>query len=115
MCKELGVIHPDYLQDNLTAKQISEWEAFNRLEPIGEWRQDYRMAFIASIMINIARAMSGAKGVKMTTPADYMPVWYTDPNEPDEPMQQSLEDMKKVLLELGSIKFGERTKPKPKK
>lgn len=79
--------------DNLTSNQISEWEAYNKLEPIGEWRADFRMAFIASVIINTTRAVWSKKGTPMIKVEDLMPHW----DKEDEQQVQSLEEMKQIL------------------
>jgi len=61
--------------NELTSVQLSEWEAYDRLDPIGEWRADFRMAYLSIIVTNIARAVYGTKGTKMTVPLDFMPEW----------------------------------------
>ena len=60
--------------DQLTSVQLSEWEAYDRLDPIGTWRDDFRTALLASIVTNVAMGMAGVKG-KMTKPLDFMPNW----------------------------------------
>lgn len=51
----LGVPHPDYLVEVLDARQLSEWEAFLSLEPLGEERADLRMANQMTLIANIHR------------------------------------------------------------
>jgi hypothetical protein len=87
----------------LTSEQLSEWEAYDTMDPIGEWRDDFRMAFLASLIVNSARAIHGKKGTKMSTPADFMPKW--DKDAVKEVKTQSAEEMKQILLSLGSRKF----------
>jgi hypothetical protein len=55
--------------------QLSEWEAYDRLDPIGTWREDFRTATLASIVTNLVISVHGKKGAKMTTAIDFMPDW----------------------------------------
>lgn len=82
----------------MTSAQFSEWEAYDRIDPIGSWREDFRMAYLASVITNLALSIHGQKGVKMTTPMDFMPDWSGERKE--EPQQQSVDDMKKIFMEL---------------
>ena len=83
--------------DQLTSRQLSEWEAYDRLEPIGQRRDDYRMAILSSLIVNLTRQVHGKKGVKMTTPEDFVPDWGGDRKEVG-PLKQSTEEQKKILL-----------------
>lgn len=81
----------------MTSYQISEWEAYDRIDPIGTWRDDFRMAFIASVITNCFIGAYGKKGAKGTTPEDFMPDWTGDGKEPK---QQTVEEMEKILLSI---------------
>jgi hypothetical protein len=60
------VPHPDHLLRLLDSRQLAEWEAFDQLEPFGDWRADLRAGIVAG---TIARA-NGAKRAKAT---DFIP------------------------------------------
>ena len=92
------------LLDHLTSAQLSEWEAYDRLDPVGTWREDFRMANIICYIVNTARSIHGKKGIKMTTPIDFMPQW-DEEGERDTVKTQSVEEMKQILLGLGKMKF----------
>jgi hypothetical protein len=77
--------------DTITSSQLSEWEVFDRLEPLGAWREDYRMAYLAMTMVNIARQVYD-KHPRMTTVEDHMPSWNREYKE-----EQSVEEMKIAL------------------
>lgn len=83
----------------LTAKQLAEWEAYDRLDPIGRWRDDFQMAYLASTMTNLAISIHGKKGAKLTQVIDYMPKW---DEEKQEYKVQTVEEMKSVLTSLVS-------------
>ena len=44
------------LEASLTSRELLEWLAFHRLEPIGGVRGDYQAALIASTIANVHRA-----------------------------------------------------------
>lgn len=91
--------------------QISEWEAYDRIDPIGTWRDDFRIAYLMTIVTNLAISINGKKGTKFKEISDFIPVW--DQEETSGlPQQQSMEEMKKVLH---SIAKRQGTKKKIKK
>ena len=80
----------------MTSEQLSEWEAYDRLDPIGTWRGDYQLAYISSLLTNLTISVHGKKGAKTTNPIDFMLNW--DVEKKNEPKKQSIEEMKSVLL-----------------
>jgi hypothetical protein len=96
------VVHPDYLLDQLTSRQISEWEAYDRIDPIGTWREDFRLAKIESLITNIVQQLYAKKGSKpaITSPIDFMVDWTGD--KVAEPKKQSTQEMKDILLGIAS-------------
>lgn len=104
--------------NELTSVQLSEWEAYDRLDPIGEWRADFRTASLISKVVNIAQAIWGKKGVEMTAPINFMPEWDKDEEEIIEPKRQSIGEMKQILLGMTGIqnrKVTKKRKIKPRK
>ena len=85
----------------MTSEQLSEWEAYDKLDPIGTWREDFRMAYLASLITNIARSVHGKQGTTMTTLEDFMPDWAGERKEV-EPKKQSVDEMKQLLLSIAS-------------
>ena len=85
--------------DNLTSAQISEWQAYDRIDPIGKWRDDFNTASIESLLINVVNKLYAKKGStpKVTTAIDFMPNWS---GEKEEPKVQSVEEMKRTLLSI---------------
>ena len=79
----------------LTSKQLSEWEAYDRIDPIGKWRDDYRLAYLSSLLTNLTISVHGKTGTKTTNPIDFMLDW--DLGKLKEPKKQSVEEMKAVL------------------
>jgi hypothetical protein len=87
----------------LTSNQISEWEAYDRLDPIGTWREDFRLAYLSSLITNIALSIHGKKGTKMQSPMDFMIEW--DPAKHEKATKvQTPEQMRDILMALASPK-----------
>jgi len=96
----LGYPHPDYLLTQLTSAQLVEWEEYDKLDPIGKWRDELSIASVCSLITNIVRQLHTKKGhkVEFTSPDDFMIKW-GDVAKP-EPKKQSVEEMKEVMLGL---------------
>ena len=60
----MGYAHPDYLLEELTAFQLAEWEAFDTIDPIGNFRGDFRMANICATNTNLAIKVNSSKNIK---------------------------------------------------
>lgn len=85
--------------EQLTAKQLAEWEAYNNIDPVGEWRNDFKFSYMASIISNLMIQAYGKKGSEMTKINDFLLQW---DKEEEEPKKQSVEEMKRVLLGLAA-------------
>jgi len=46
----LGVLHPDYLLESLTSKQLAEWDEYEKLEPFGQRHKDQGLGILGSII-----------------------------------------------------------------
>lgn len=68
------------------------------MDPVGEWRADFRIASLTSAVVNIARSVWGKRGIKMSNPIDFMPEWDKVDDEIKEPERQSVEEMKRIML-----------------
>lgn len=92
-------MHPDFLLDSLTSEQLSEWEAYDKIDPVGTWRDDFRMARLASLITNIANVVYCKKGhkPKETKALDFMPDWG---GEIIPKKKQSVEEQKEILLTI---------------
>lgn len=88
---------------------MAEWEAYDRLDPMGDWREDYRLAFLCSLMMNIAIKQGGQKGAKLTEPLDFMLVW--DEEKKQGSTEQSPEEILAIFTAMAS---NMKTKPKNK-
>ena len=86
--------------DELSLDQLLEWESYDRLDPIGTWRDDFRMAYLASTVTNLTISVHGKKGAKMTAPVDFMPEW--DIIKTEDVPKQSVQEMKDIFLGIVS-------------
>jgi hypothetical protein len=96
---------------DLTSTQLSEWEAYEKVDPVGEFRGDARMAMLLSHITNLFLKRFGKKGVKETKPIDFMPQWDEKEQKSSENKTQSVEEMKNVFQQIAS-KFGRKKKDK---
>jgi hypothetical protein len=62
--------------------------AYERIEPFGERRQDWRMAVLASLLVNMVRG----KDDKALTPAEFLEMIEAD-GEALDPRPEDLEDL----------------------
>lgn len=85
--------------DQLTSAQASEWEAFDKIDPIGKWRDEYSFAVLDSLIVNIVSRLYAKKGhtPKEVLPTEFMPNWS---GEKRIAKRQSVEDMKQALLSI---------------
>jgi hypothetical protein len=100
------------LLSQLTSAQLSEWEAYDRLDPIGSWRQDYNYAQIASIITNIVNSIYCKEGSKpeLTTVVDFMPIWDKEERKrierkrnTEDQKRQSVEEIKSTLMAFAKV------------
>lgn len=68
--------------------------AYDQLDPIGKWRDDYRTGLLISKITNIVQKLYPAKNAKPkpTTPDDFMPRWGLPPKRPKKMSQKELKD-----------------------
>ena len=101
----MGYAHPDYLLKSLTSAQLTEWEAYDRLDPIGKWRDELGFASLSSLITNIVRQLYPEKGrkPKLTSPVDFMLEWGKEEEQKPEPKKQSVEDMKQIIMGIASV------------
>ena len=86
----------------LTSSQLSEWEAYDKIDPIGEWREDLRMAVLAALIENIYISIYCTKQgetPKWVTIMDKMPDWEGGAKNATEPTQ-TVEQQKYILLTI---------------
>ena len=107
----------------MTEEQLLEWQLYDQLDPVGEFRADYRLAHLSALIVNIVNSMNNTKArkPKLITASEMMIEWGIDSNEEPEIKQQSIEEMKKAIQKIAKA-FGPKekgiittTKSKPKK
>ena len=98
--------------DQLTGIQLGEWEAYDRIEPVGEYRRDYRIASLTAMIYNVASSFgSGKHGKrKVAKPQDFM-AWL-DSKPPEKTEKQSVSEMKKALYLIASSADPKKKKKK---
>lgn len=91
------------LLGQLTSNQLSEWEAYDKLDPIGTWRDDFRTAKLAALIQNLVIQLYSKKGItpKLKNIIDEMPDWAGD-NAETMNKKQSVEEMKAILLSIAA-------------
>lgn len=78
-----------------------EWEVYDELDPVGEWRSDYRAAIMLSTEVNNVRSVWGKKGARMSTPLEFFKKYFLFAEEAAGRDPQTVEEMKAVLFEIG--------------
>lgn len=87
----------------LSAHQIAEWEAYNRLDPIGEERDDFRIAHLMSLIFNIHLQENSKKQLSekdLKTALDFMVEWDDEIRNKKKAKKQSWQEMKEILLTI---------------
>jgi hypothetical protein len=83
--------------DHLTLEQIQEWEAYDKIDPIGKWRDELGWASLEAQFTNLMTWAHAKRGTKHTA-KDFMPDWEHDESKVME--IQSVDDMKKALKDI---------------
>ena len=78
----------------MSSAELTEWRAYARVSPFGEWRADYRNAITA-------QTVAAAAGVKRTKTVDFMPDF--TPKEP-----QTMEEQKSIMAGIAKAWGGGR-------
>jgi hypothetical protein len=73
------------------------------IDPIGTWRDDFRVAKLAALIQNLVMQLYAKKGTnpKLRTIVDEMPDWLGDRTE-EMNRKQSVEEMREILLSIAS-------------
>lgn len=82
----------------MTSRQLSEWEAYDRIDPIGEYRDDIRLAYLSTLISNLTISVHGKAGARFQKLEDHMIEWDLGKEKPVQ--RQSVEEMKKALMSL---------------
>lgn len=96
---------------------MDEWEAFNRIQPIGARRMDVYFSQLMTAIYNIAIGFSGSKTAKQFKPEDFLPNWT---GVVDEPEVMGADAMKQFWVEFAEthnkqvVQEQEQAKKSPK-
>ena len=99
-----GYPHPDFVLPYMTLEQMSDVIAYDRIEPMGEIRADYRMAQVCLMLHNLIQMQRGDGKWTRATLQDFM-LWgpkVSSTKPIDKP--QSVEEMKAIMLTLARPK-----------
>jgi hypothetical protein len=100
---------------SLTAKQLAEWEEYSKIDPIGKWREDYRLAYLAMLITNLTIQVHGKRGAQLAKFEDFLLEWDSEGTKTTSTKQQSVEDMRSVLMSLAASQNKKVRKTPPKK
>jgi hypothetical protein len=91
----------------MTLEQISDVMAYDRIEPIGEIRADYRMAQVCLLLHNLIQMQRGDGKWTRATLQDFMLFGPKASQKPiDKP--QSVDEMKAIMMALAKPKKEEK-------
>lgn len=85
----------------ISSRQLAEWQAFWRVEPFGELREDWRWACLLATLANMMR---GEKG-EMVMPGDFLAA--LDPTGESEPPLTASERAATAFEEQWQAMLGE--------
>lgn len=88
---------------------MNEWEAFNRIQPIGARRYDVYFSQLMLTLHNIAVGFSGSKTAKQFNIKDFIPNWAGIVEEEPE---MNAEQMKQFWLNFIELKKQDSKKGK---
>jgi len=87
----------------MTLEQMSDVMAYDKIEPIGEIRADYRMAQVCLLLHNLIQMQRGDGKWTRATLQDFMLFGpKTSKKLPDKP--QSVDEMKAIMMALARPK-----------
>lgn len=84
----------------MTSEQYSEWQAYNRLEPIGDYRRDLGIALLTSTFYNFAQSFGSSGKRVRAKPQDFMPWMDEGDKRTKSSDEQSVEEMKTAMLSI---------------
>jgi len=97
-------------QDAMSSHEFSEWMAFSQLQPFGEWRDDFRMATLAAVIVNVMTRTKESD--KVHTAQDFMPDFEKALDEAKA--QEDISDQERTWQKVKTI-FGGLAKASKKK
>lgn len=91
----------------MTLEQISDVMAYDRIEPIGEIRADYRMAQVCLLLHNLIQMQRGDGKWTRATLQDFM-LFGPKINQKPLDKPQSVNEMKAIMMALARSKKEEK-------
>ena len=90
--------------EQLTASEIAEWEAFYRLEPAPDWKDDYRYSQGVATIANLLILANFKKGTELYDETDFLIDWEEGKTlkQKNKEKPQSVSDIKDYLLQFES-------------
>ncbi len=83
----------EQLEERMPARLFYEWQAYNRLSPIGAWRGDWQAAMVAAVIANSRRGKNGRK----YRVNDFMPGWNKMGKQTTQTPKEFYESLKRHL------------------
>ncbi len=105
-------------QDAMSSHEFAEWLAFRRIQPFGEWRDDWRMATLAAVITNAITRSKDTDPIREAK--DFMPDFEKalDEMEAQEEISEQERVMHKIKSVFGGLAAASRKKaarpPSPK-
>lgn len=78
----------------MTARQLAEWEVFLEIDQLETTKNDFRLAYILTVITNLFISAFGKSGGEKAKLEDYLIDWWNENTK--EP--QTVEDMKQFLM-----------------
>lgn len=85
--------------EQLSVRQIAEWEAYLRIDPLQGYKEDVRFALMAQVITNLMISAHGKKGSKMVDMNDFLIDWDFGGKAEEK---QTPEQMKEILMALAA-------------
>jgi len=87
----------------MTLEQISDVVAYDAIEPIGGYREDYRFAQVCLLLHNQIQQQRGDGKWRKANLQDFM-LWGPKSKTESDDKPQSVDEMKAIMLSLASPK-----------
>jgi len=96
---------------------MAGWEAYDRLEPFGEQRADFRIGQLCSVVTNLFRTLWGEEGCEMSSVLDFMPEWGKDTSQKakKQDQKQATKGIKQMFQLLAHRQEGQESKGRKKR
>lgn len=92
------------LLSRISSRELSEWQAYYRLEPFGEERDDFRAGTISSTIANVFADPKKRK--KPFTPEEFIPEWRVADEEEETEEEQEPWRKQLAIVEMLNAAFG---------